>query len=380
MAERPLIPRTLLFGNPSRVEAKISPDGQWLTWLAPRDGVLNIWLSPADDLNAATPLTRVTKRPIGAHAWACDGRHVLYMDDENGDENWRLYAVDRTSAEVRDLTPLRGIAGQFLMCSPDRPDTVLVGLNDRDKRWHDVWSVDLATGQRKLVFENTHELVGFVFDWQLNLRLARQARPGGDGGLLFRFVSGKPEPFLEIPAEDELTTGVVMVNRAGNSWSMLSSIGRDRTALYRVDALTGAQTLLAEHPKADIVRAIVDNVTGEVDAVAANYVREEWTVINPAIADDLSLMRERFAGAEFRVGSQSDDNSRWVVATHRAEEPATYFLYDRKRREVKELFAARPELKSYRLLPMHGHVIKSRDGLNLVSYLTLPAGESGSVR
>ena len=99
---------------------------------------------------------------------------------------------------------------------------------------------------------------------------------------------------------------------------MLSSIGRDRTALYRVDAATGAQTLLAEHPKADIVRAIVDNVTGEVDAVAANYVREEWTVINPAIADDLSLLRERFAGAEFRVGSQSDDNSRWVIATHRA--------------------------------------------------------------
>src|SRR6516225_8629904 len=99
-----LIPRLALFGNPSRYQAKLSPDGQWLTWLAPFEGVLNVWLAPADDLGAAEPLTRVTGRPIAWQDWAYDGEHVLFMSDENGDENWRFFAVDRMAHRTRILT------------------------------------------------------------------------------------------------------------------------------------------------------------------------------------------------------------------------------------------------------------------------------------
>jgi acylaminoacyl-peptidase len=125
-----------------------------LTWLAPFEGVLNVWLAPADDIGAAEPLTRLTGRPIAWQDWACDGEHILFISDENGDENWRIFAVDVATAEIRTLTPISGVSARILMWSPERPGTILVGLNDRDKKWHDVWAVDLATTERRLVLEN----------------------------------------------------------------------------------------------------------------------------------------------------------------------------------------------------------------------------------
>src|SRR5262245_59519804 len=141
-----LIPRAVLFGNPERFQAKLSPDGAWLTWLAPYQGVLNVWIAPADDAASAQPLTRLSGRPIAWQDWADDGHHSLSTIDQDGDENWRIYAVDRATATVRLLTPPASVSAHLCMRSPERPGTILVGLNDRDPRWHDLWAVELATG------------------------------------------------------------------------------------------------------------------------------------------------------------------------------------------------------------------------------------------
>ena len=247
----PLIPRAALFGNPSRYQARISPDGEWLTWLAPFEGVLNVWLAPADDVGAAEPLTRVTGRPIAWQDWACDGTHILFLSDESGDENWRVFAVNRTTGAVRNLTPISRVSARILMVSPERPDTILVGLNDRDPKWHDVWAVDLASGERRLVLENS-EFWNFAFDWQLNPRVARKAEPAQGGSQLYRLVDGTCEPWLRIPHADELTTWPLFYDRAGNALTMMSSLGRNRAALIRVDENAGTQTLLAEHAKVDL--------------------------------------------------------------------------------------------------------------------------------
>jgi dipeptidyl aminopeptidase/acylaminoacyl peptidase len=372
----PLIPRAALFGNPSRHQARLSPDGQWLTWLAPFEGVLNVWLAPADDIGAAEPLTRLTGRPIAWQDWACDGEHILFISDENGDENWRIFAVDRATAEIRTLTPISGVSARILMWSPERPGTILVGLNDRDKKWHDVWAVDLATTERRLVLENRGEFWSFDFDWQLNPRLARRSDPEHGGSRLYRMVNGSAEPWLRIPHADEMTTWPLLFNRGGDAWTMMSSLDRNRAALVRVNDSDGARTVLAEHDKADLGATRIWNpATFEIDAIAANYLRQEWIVLNPAIASDLRFLRENLASAEFVVDSQSEDNGRWIVTAYGPKQPLSYFLYDRRRRVLSSLFSARPELAGYRLAPMQGHVIKARDGLDLVSYLTLPADE-----
>jgi acylaminoacyl-peptidase len=375
MTELPLIPRATIFGNPTRLTPKISPDGAWLTWLAPFEGVLNVWLAPADDIAAGEPLTRRKGRPIAWQDWAWDGRHILFMCDQDGDENWCFFAVDRAGA-VRELTPPRGVAARLLAESPERPGTIIVGLNDRDKRWHDAWSIDVASGERRLVLENTSGLWSLSFDWQLNPRLGRKSTRGRGGSCLHRLTGGSVEPWLDIPVFDEWTTWPIMFDRAGDAVTMMSSLGRDRAALVRVDMATRAETVLARHDKADLGGWRVWNPqTFEIDAIGADYLRREWIALNPEVAGDLRFLEDRLGGPEFFTDSQSADNTRWVVTAHGAERPVAYFLHDRRRGTLNALFSSRPELAKARLAPMRGHVVKARDGLDLVSYLTLPADE-----
>jgi dipeptidyl aminopeptidase/acylaminoacyl peptidase len=372
----PLIPRPALFGNPSQFQARLSPDGEWLTWLAPFEGVLNVWLAPADRIAEATPLTQLKGRPIAWQDWAWDGQHILFIRDRNGDENWHIFAADRASGAILDLTPIDPVNARLYVESPERPGILLVGLNDREKKWHDVWSVDIATGERKLVLENTGQFWSFNFDWQLNPRLARRATPDRGGSCLCWLNGARAESWLDIPHADELTTWPLQFDRAGDAFTMMSSLGRDRAALVRVDAVSGTETLLAQHDKADIGAWRISNpATYEIDAIGANYLRQEWIALNPKVADDLRFLRAKLGNAEFAVESQSSDNERWIVTAYSAERPITYFFYDRKRAVLEELFSSRPELAGYQLAPMQSHVIKARDGLDLISYLTLPADQ-----
>ncbi len=149
-----LIPRDVLFGNPERAQARLSPDGKYLSFLAPVDGVLNVWVGPADDIKAAKPVTREKVRPIRSHNWAYDAKHILYPQDTNGNENFHLFATNVETGETKDLTPIDGVRAELQEVSPKFPHEILVGLNDRDKQLHDIWRVNIDTGEKKLVQEN----------------------------------------------------------------------------------------------------------------------------------------------------------------------------------------------------------------------------------
>src|SRR4029079_14238313 len=175
----PLIPRDVLFGNPRRAQARLSHDGKWISFQAPVNGVLNIWVAPAGDLSKAKAVTEEKVRPIPSHDWAFDNKHILYIQDKNGDENFHLYATDVVSGETKDLTPIEGVRAQLQETSPKFPDEVLVGLNDRDKRYHDIWRINIATGDKKLVQENPG-IAGFLTDDDFRVRLAlNYTRTGG---------------------------------------------------------------------------------------------------------------------------------------------------------------------------------------------------------
>ena len=149
-----LIPRAKLFGNPTRAQAQLSPDGAWLSWLAPKDGVLNIWVAPVGDMDAARVISNDSKRGIRFHGWMHNGTHVLYIQDESGTEDFHVFAVEVATSQSRNLTPLQGVQAQMLGLSRDFPDIVAVGLNERDKSWHDAFRLDIRTGKRELLFEN----------------------------------------------------------------------------------------------------------------------------------------------------------------------------------------------------------------------------------
>jgi dipeptidyl aminopeptidase/acylaminoacyl peptidase len=371
----PLIPRAAIFGNPDRVSVQLSPDGRWLAWLAPANGVLNVSVAPVADLAAARTVTNAAKRPVYGYIWAYDSRTILYVDDANGDENLRVYAVDVTTQAKRDLTPLAGVQAQLLGVSPKRRNLIAVGLNDRDASWHDLWHIDIATGERRLVRENRDQISGYLVDQDLVPRIVTRSQP--DGSDIVYEVKGETlKPLLAIPFADSMTSGLRHITADGKACYLTSSIGRDRAALYRLDLATGGQTLVAEHPKADIGGMLVDPRSYEVAAASAEYVRDEWIPIDAKAGADLAWLNDRIK-ADFSVTSQTEDDTRWTVAGSSPDQPAVYYLFDRPERRLTRLFSARPRLESFTLAPMQGQVLRSRDGLELVSYLTLPASERG---
>jgi len=376
-ANIPLIPRKTFFENANALNPKLSPNGRWLAWIAAVDDVTNVWVAPRDDLTKARPITRQTDRPIFVHWFARTNAHVLFWKDRDGDENFNLWCVGIDGSGVRNLTPYPNVLARVVGFHHENPNLIAIGMNDRDARWHDLYIVDILTGERRLVYENKDEIASLILDSQLNLRLATTTRNKGRGAAILRWTGAAFEENMSIEADDVLCTDPLHVNRAGDAWFLRSSVGRDRAVILRVDWKTGAETPIASHDKADVMGWITDPRTDEVTAVSAEYLRSEWIAVDPSTRSDLAKL-ERELNGTIEICSQSDDDTLWVVAASRPDRPHVWHLLDRRTGKVTYLFSARPKLEKVKLAPMHGLVIKSRDGLDLVSYLTLPATETGS--
>jgi dipeptidyl aminopeptidase/acylaminoacyl peptidase len=370
--EAPLIERIKFFGNPSRVAGRLSPDGKWLAWIAPRDGVLNIWVAPIASPTEGRPLTSERVRPIREFFWAPDSRSILFTNDKGGDENFLLYGVDVETADQRALTPFEKTRVEVIAVSDHVKDRILIGLNNRDPRWHDIYSLDLKTGALTPILINTGGYGGFTADESLTVRLADRPRPDG-GDELFKVVDNKvePQPLAEIGPDDARTTGPAGFTADGKILYWLDSRGRDTAALTAQDVATGAATVVAADPRADIGGVMADPQTGRVQAYAVNYLKNEWTAVDPAIIADLAFLRAHLKG-EFQVTSRTFADDLWTVADDPVTEPPATWLYDRRKHTLTQLFVSRPELEGARLAPMRPVEIKTRDGLTEVGYLTLP--------
>ena len=370
----PLIARAKLFGNPSRVAGKLSPDGRWLAWIAPRAGVLNIWVAPVSDPTHGKPLTDEKARPIREYFWSPDSGSILFVNDKGGDENFHLYDVDVATGAQRSLTPFDKTRVEVVEVSDQVKDRILVGLNNRDPRWHDVYSLNLKSGALTPVLMNMGGYGGFTADESLRVRLADKPRPDG-GDELFRVVDDKVEakPLAEIGPDDARTTGPAGFTTDGRTLYWLDSRGRDTAALTAQDVATGAVTVIASDPKADIGAVMSDPRTGRVQAYAVNYLKTDWTVVAPAIKADMAFLKAHLPG-EFSVSSRTYADDLWTVTDDPVTAPPATYLYDRKSKTLTKLFVSRPELEGATLAAQHPVEIKTRDGLTEVSYLTLPPG------
>jgi len=372
-----LIPRTALFGNPVRAQARLSPDGRYMSFLAPQNGVLNVWLAPFGKLDAAQPITADKKRGIRQHHWADDGRHILFLQDEGGDENWRVHSVDVESRQQVDLTPLDKVRAEIVGLSHERPDVALIALNDRTPEYHDLYEINIATGERKLVERNDQEFAGYLEDLQLRPRVAVKTLPDG-GGEIYRNTGKGWQSLLKYGRDDSLTTRPVIVEEGGNSALILSSIGRDKAALLRVDLASGKQTVVGESNKADVSEVWLEPRTRKPEAFAVEYMTTEITPLIPAVGQDIERLKAAL-GPQFEVVSRTLDDTKWVVAVDDPIRVVSSYLYERGSGTVTKLFDQRPELIGAPLRPMKPLELRARDGMTLVAYLTLPhpAGAGG---
>jgi dipeptidyl aminopeptidase/acylaminoacyl peptidase len=369
--EHPLIPRKVLFDNPDRAMVTLSPDGSQIAYLSPSDGVLNVWAAPREDLSAARPVTHDTIRGVRFYQWAHTNHHILYIQDKNGDENWHLYVVDLNVDETRDLTPFEGVNAQLLGVSPKRPDEIMIGLNNRVPELHDLYLLEIGTGKSDLILQN-EGFADFTIDDEYNLRLAARMTP--DGGLELLERAGEDwRPWSIVPAEDMLTTQPVGFDKENRCLYMKDSQGRNTSALVEIHLETREARLLAEDERADAADVLVHPTKKNVQAVSFFYERKRWQILDADIQPDLDAL-QAVADGEVEIVSRTLDDGYWIVLFVVDNGPARFYLYDHRKREARFLFTDRSELERYPLTKMHSAVIRSRDGLDLVVYYSLPLG------
>lgn len=366
-----LIPRDVLFGNPQRVQPRISPDGRYLSYLAPHEGVMNIWIRSVGARDDRV-VTSDRKRGIRGYAWAWDNRHLLYIQDRDGDENWHIYSVDlkEEGSAARDLTPFEGVQARFVGTSKKIPDKILVGLNKENPKAHDVYVLDLDSGELTLDTKNP----GKIISWTPNDRLEVLAGTiiNRDGGATIQIrddTQAEWKPFITHGPDD--TASIEAFSDCGKYAYVQHNMGTDKSCLYKKDLKTGAEELLFKPERADIGRVFRDQDTYEPLAVSTNYLRSEWHILDDSIEADFDALHAVREG-DFSVINRDGSGGTWLVAYMTDDGPTYYYAYDRETRKASFLFTHRPELIGLELAKMKPMKIRSRDGLEMVCYLTLP--------
>jgi dipeptidyl aminopeptidase/acylaminoacyl peptidase len=374
-AELPtLIPRQVLVGNPSKANPRISPDGTRLSYIAPsKEGVLNVWVKTVgkDDDQM---VTKDTHRGIRSDFWAEDGKHLLYIQDVGGDENWHVYSVDLAAQVTRDLTPFQGIRAEGIMMDKKFPNEILVGLNLRDRQVFDQYRVDLTTGAVVMDTENPGDVLGWLTDPDFQIRGAVASNPA-DASTILRVRDSKTAAWRDIatwPFGEE--GGPIDFTADGKALLVQTTMGSDTSRLVKMDAATGKELeTIAQNPKSDLGSVLIQPDRHVVQAVEFEYLKPEWTVLDPSIKADFDALAKVHPGV-FYVNDRDRDDKHWIVLYSVEDGPAAYYLYNRDAKKTDFLFVTRPELEKYTLAKTEPVVIKSRDGMDLVSYLTLPVG------
>jgi dipeptidyl aminopeptidase/acylaminoacyl peptidase len=366
-----LIPRAVFFGNPTKNQGLVSPDGRWLSWLAPRDGVLNIWVAPVSDPSKARPVTEEKVRPIRQHFWAQHSKRILFINDSGGDENFLLYGVPPEGGQIKNFTPFQKTRVILIGDSRKRRNEILIGLNNRNAQYHDVHLLNLDTGELKMVYEN-NEYAGFQADDDLEVRFALKEKAGGAMDV-FRFDKGRTTSFSVIPAEDSITTNPLTITADGKTLYWVDSRGRDKAALVAQDLASGSTRVIAEHDRGDVREVLLNPRTLHAEAYAVNYLKNEWTPVGDAVKADIAAIDAQVRG-QWSVASRNEDDTMWVLVVDEITRPISYQLYDRSARKLRPFFVTRPELEGKPLAPMYGREIRTRDGLTLTAFLTLPVG------
>ena len=380
----PLIDREVFFGNPEIIGGQLSPDGKYLAFQKPWKNTRNIYVKGVDEpFSAAHLITAEAKRPVPFYFWTRDSKYILYIKDNDGDENFNIYAVDPAAKPdagadappARDLTGLRGIRVEIFELPKSDPDIIYIGLNDRDKAWHDLYKLKLSTGEKTLVRKNTERITGWTFDLQGNLRLGSRAAENGDTEI-FRVDADKFTKIYSCNVFEQCD--VVHFRKDGKRAYMITNKGADLdlTALALLDPETGKTEIVESDPlkRNDLAGAVFSEATDELALTQYQDDHLRRYFKDKGIEADFKWLREKFPGKDVGRASWTKDEQLWLVVAASDTEPGEDYLLDRRTHKLSFQFKVREKLPREAMAPMKIVSYKSSDGLEIPAYLTLPKG------
>ncbi len=368
----PLIPRSLLFGNPKRARPRLSPDGKYMAYIAPDEkDVLQVWvrtIGESDDRQ----VTQDKKRGIRAYFWTYKPDQLIYLQDSDGDENFHLYAVDLAKTIVRDLTPFQGVKAQPIDLDPETPDQVLAGLNLNNAQKFDVYRINLNNGAVEFDSDNPGNIVGWTADAQFQVRAAVAATSDGGSDLLYRDTPDQDWELLRHwSADDE--GGALSFSKDGKTLYILGSHDANAERLLSLNLENREETVIAEDEQYDVGDVLIHPTNRHIEAVSFYKDKEEWQVLDSAIAQDFEVLRQLRDG-EFGIASRDLADQNWLVAYATDDGPVYYYHYHRDTQKAEFLFSNQPELEDLPLAKMEPISYQARDGLTIHGYLTTPVG------
>jgi dipeptidyl aminopeptidase/acylaminoacyl peptidase len=373
MALPKIIPLEVLLGNPEKAGPQISPDGKRMAYIAPVDGVLNVWVGTvgADDYK---PITKDTDRGIRGYAWAHDNRHMLYIQDSGGDENWHVYTVDLDTGDIRDRTPFDNVQARIVVHRKNFPTEVLVGINKDNPQLHDVYRFDLTSDAEIEKVADNPGFLGWLVDNDLKLRGAIVPQPDGGIQVLVRDTEDADwRPLVTFASDDALTSGPVGFTADGSSMYLQSSVDVNAARLVKLDIGSGSIEVIAEDPTYDVVSVEIHPDTREPQLVGILKEKMEWIVLDPSIQQDIDAIK-RIEDGDFYLSDRDHADETWFVTFDIDDGPVKYYAFDRTTKKETFLFEHRPDLNDYTLAKMEPFSLKARDGLELNGYLSFPPG------
>ncbi len=381
----PLIDRELFFDNPEISGAQLSPDGLYISFLKPLNGTRNVWVKTRDAaFEDAIPITNETLRPIRGYFWSRDGKYILYVQDQGGDENYNIYAIDPATAskdlipEARNLTNLKDVVAMIYHASRIDQDLLFIGLNDRDKAWHDLYSLKISTGMLTLLRKNTNRYTGWIFDWNDNLRMATRSKEDGTNELWRMDKKGETLLYSWNIFENANPIAFTKDNRY---FYLTSNVGDDvdLSQLYLMDIETGELEFMERDPegKVDFGGIIISDKTFEVlfTSYTDEFTRRYFK--NSEFESHYKKLKDKFSGMEISLFSPTSDEQFWLVNVWSDTNPGIVYLYDMSKGEATFQYTLRPDLPSENLSPVKSIRYPSSDGLEIQAYLTLPKGKKG---